>query len=775
MKSMANSTKSFKISSGLKNLIGKELITNEFVAIFELVKNSFDAHAKNVKIIFKDIYKNNSSIIICDDGKGMDIEDINNKWLFVAYSAKKDGTEDDNELKDYREKLKSKRGFAGAKGVGRFSCDRLAGHLNLITIKDKPDANIENIIVNWEDFEEDQNEEFFKIEVLHNTLESHNYDIEHGTILELNNLRDKWDRKKIFDLKKSLEKLINPNQQDDDFSIEIIVEEEKKIDNNKKDEYEKVNGFVKNTIFKVLEVKTIKINTQITEDGKYIITSLEDRGKLIYRLVELNPYNLLHSINIEIFYLNRSAKLNFKKIMGVESVNYGSIFLFKNGFRIFPIGDVGDDPFGIDKRKPQGYARYLGTREVIGRIEISGTNEEFKETTSRDGGLIKNDSHLMLEKAFYDRSLKRLEKYIVEIVKWGEPIKENGVIVRGALNPSDVKEEILKIIKKLSKAKDFVEIEYDDDFFNIIEERQDKSISREISDLTQTVLTTTNNPELHQGIEKIGKRFNELLSQREGYEEEISSKEIELVQKEEEIKDTQLELQRTSHQNYFLKSVSTLDFDNIVSLHHQIGIYSNDIDAQLFIWNRRINSGKEFDMEDVKKLLNNIDFLNKKIMAVSKFATKANFNLQSEKIEADMVLFIEDYIGNIYSMLSDNSLKIKINNRSNNEFITKFKPIELTIVIDNIISNSKKFRAHNLKIDMDVQNDILLITFIDDGEGLDKGINKHMQIFEKGFSTTSGSGLGLFHSKQILTELNGKIEVLTDISSGFGLLVEVRR
>ncbi|PGQ37437.1 ATP-binding protein, partial [Bacillus thuringiensis] len=101
----------------------------------ELVKNSFDAHAKNVKIIFENIYKHNARIVIYDDGKGMDIEDIKDKWLFVAYSAKKDGSEDEREINDYRDKLKSKRGFAGAKGVGRFSCDRLGSKLNMITIK----------------------------------------------------------------------------------------------------------------------------------------------------------------------------------------------------------------------------------------------------------------------------------------------------------------------------------------------------------------------------------------------------------------------------------------------------------------------------------------------------------------------------------------------------------------------------------------------------------------------------------------------------------------
>ena len=46
----------FRISSFLKDLIGRELITDEFVAVFELVKNSFDANAKTVKVIFEHQY-----------------------------------------------------------------------------------------------------------------------------------------------------------------------------------------------------------------------------------------------------------------------------------------------------------------------------------------------------------------------------------------------------------------------------------------------------------------------------------------------------------------------------------------------------------------------------------------------------------------------------------------------------------------------------------------------------------------------------------------------
>ena len=79
----------FKISSGLKNIIGRELITDKVIAIFELVKNSYDAGATKVDISFKDIYSENAIIEISDNGSGMNRQDIVDKWLFVAYSEKK--------------------------------------------------------------------------------------------------------------------------------------------------------------------------------------------------------------------------------------------------------------------------------------------------------------------------------------------------------------------------------------------------------------------------------------------------------------------------------------------------------------------------------------------------------------------------------------------------------------------------------------------------------------------------------------------------------------
>jgi HSP90 family molecular chaperone len=128
---MGNTLK-FRISSALKNIIGRDLITDDYIAIFELVKNGFDAHANRVDIYFENIYTSNPKIIIVDNGKGMNYDDLINKWLFVAYSAKKEGTEDDSY--DYRDSIYSKRFFAGAKGIGRFSCDKLGKVLYLETV-----------------------------------------------------------------------------------------------------------------------------------------------------------------------------------------------------------------------------------------------------------------------------------------------------------------------------------------------------------------------------------------------------------------------------------------------------------------------------------------------------------------------------------------------------------------------------------------------------------------------------------------------------------------
>src|ERR1035437_3550438 len=200
----------FRISSALKTIIGRELITDDFVAVFELVKNAFDAHAQNVEIRFEGLVTDEPKIIIKDDGKGMTGDDIDNKWLFVAYSAKLEGVEDNASgmPKDYRDKISTDRTFAGAKGVGRFSCDRLGRYLNLFT-RAKASGPCEHLRIDWQEFEQDSSKEFIDVAMERDSETKAPYGLVSGTVLEISGLREKWDREQLKRLRDSLRKLIN--------------------------------------------------------------------------------------------------------------------------------------------------------------------------------------------------------------------------------------------------------------------------------------------------------------------------------------------------------------------------------------------------------------------------------------------------------------------------------------------------------------------------------------------------------------------------------------
>ena len=153
---MGNSL-NFKVSTGLKSILGQDLITDDYVAVLELVKNSYDAGAKKVIITFE-----LDAIVIADNGKGMTLDDIRDKWLFIAYSAKKVPAES-----SYRDHLK--RHYAGAKGIGRMSCDRLGQTLIMETCHEG--GKLERLDIDWSLFEQDQNKEFAEIGLPHQTLD----------------------------------------------------------------------------------------------------------------------------------------------------------------------------------------------------------------------------------------------------------------------------------------------------------------------------------------------------------------------------------------------------------------------------------------------------------------------------------------------------------------------------------------------------------------------------------------------------------------------------
>ena len=551
----------FKISSALKDLVGKDLITSDNVAIFELVKNSYDAYANHVVITFS-----KNKITIADNGKGMSLSDLKDKWLFLGFSAKKDGTEDEvsDKQKSYRDKIR--RFYAGAKGVGRFSCDRL-GRLLTITTKTRDSLLAEQILVDWANFEVDQKIEFGNVDVEHRTLNVGNVfpDQEsHGTIIEIEDLHDEetpWTRKHILELKRSLQKLINPYSETNDFVIEIICERERKVDFQKLQDgvgfdRDIANGPLKNSITEILKLKTTQIDVKIS-DG-FVYTTLTDRGVDIYRIREHNiHFPLIKNATVSLSFLNRAAKYNFTRLMGIDSINFGSVFLFRNGFRILPFGETGDDSWGIDFRAQQGRARYLGSRDLMGRVDVTVEDvTELKEASSRDSGLIDTPMSRQV-KDLYKLCHKRLERYVVGVL-WGESFlrneyfknddvawnarKELQKVDKDSEDPSFIlhssfgsKIDFVRLVKTLTSDNNVEVLAYNSDLANFVTsslEPQDIKLQF-ISDL-ETIARRTGNQSLENSVEEAKRKIEEISRQKE--EAERKAAEAESRQREAEEK-----------------------------------------------------------------------------------------------------------------------------------------------------------------------------------------------------------------------------------------------
>ena len=717
----------FRISSGLKNIIGRDLITDDFIAIFELVKNSYDAHATKVLIEFENINTSKAIIRITDNGKGMNYDDLINKWLFVAYSAKKDGTEDI----DYRNKIQSKTFYAGAKGIGRFSCDKLGSKLILITKKDEENSKTEKIQVDWQNFEEDTKDEFINIGVNHSTLSENPSIFESGTLLEISNIRNdsEWNYEKLIRLKNSLSKLINPfeSNEERDFEIEIKADDYLEYDKKQESSNKKINGLVTNNLLNILNEKTIKIRSEISSNGKKLKTVITDNGIWLFTVISNNiSYPLLRDIFVELFYLNRSAKNKFTRTMGIRNTEYGSVFLYKNGIRVYPYGEPGADPFELDKRQQARLGDRLGTQQLIGRIEISGNNEDFKETTSRDGGLIKNQAYTELLEYFID-VIERLEFFWLSIYKYG-------IDTKGYIENDNLELKIIKSILKINSSENDLKIDYNPNLISLITDAQnDNENALTLIKSIEKIAEQSQNPTLFTKISKIKKALEDALTIADIAEEEIKEKDKELQEQEK--------------QNLFLKALKSQDFTELVSLMHHIGISSGIISNHLQILTYKIENNLPMNNEDLRRSISILNLENQKILSISRFATKANFKLNAENQRLDLVEFIVQYINNVaLSYLTGISIDFKVQNHTT--FLTTFKPLELTMILDNLINNSKKAKATKIKIEIEKHNQNLFVYFKDNGIGISKS-NKN-KVFKFGFTTTGGSGLGLTHIKETL-------------------------
>lgn len=677
----------FKVSSGLKDIIGKDLITNELVAIFELAKNGYDADATEINLIINS-YEN--YIIIQDNGKGMNRNDIENKWLFVAHSEKK-----------YSDKV-----YAGSKGIGRFSCDRLGTKLKLISHKDDEVSKLE---IDWGEFEKDSLIKFEELDVTYTSLDvvEDSFIQKSGTMLNISNLRDTWDLNRVNKVIEALQRLVNPFV--DDGKIKINV---KYISSSSG--IAELDEYIRNDIASVLDKKTIYIECYIKE--KEISISLYDKEKIIYSF-KIENNTILKDIYFKIFYMGFAAKYNFTKIMKMRPKDYGSIFLYKNNFRIFPYGEVDFDAFGLNLRKAQGYNRYLGHRELLGWINITDSENHFNEVTSRDRGFVTNSYTMELEKVYLELVHRPLESY-VQLINFGNSDIDE--------IETDDTEAIQKLIRRFKKYK-----------FTV------NPIVYEL-------------PKIAQPLEKKFELLDDVntsSSEKKEIQKNLKQAAVELRKENQEVKK---EKQKIDKENSRLKNEIEIKEKIILNkkparqdmLFHELGKAGKELTATL---QKMIRLMTPEEYEKFSDSIYKIRRTSDKLSSIKKQILRLNFESFSNLENIELKSYLKSYVDN----LIDDTVKLNVS-LGIGELYQSINVYDFGTLLDNLIINAQDRNAKDIHIFFDEDNKIM--HFTSDTGPID--IEPIENIFNIGVtSKRRGTGLGMYICQQICKDFNWEISV----------------
>jgi hypothetical protein len=377
----------------LFTILGQQLISNEVIAVIELVKNSYDADASKVSIRLDNIRdKQEGKIEIVDDGTGMDGDTLARAWLepatnFKTLSGKK-------ELSP-----RFKRLPLGEKGVGRFATDKLGEQLEVVTRKSNNETeSLLKLQSEW--FEADKYLDEIDAEIISRTP-AEIIQPPHGTIIRIGALRAVWKEKMVERLHFGLGRLLSPFADIGNFEIQLDCPD-----------FPLLSGKITNPIY---AKAPYKVKGRIDENGKigfyyneddlrydslveanpYFEVKENGRGSSKrggdYRKPECGPFKVQFYVwDLDIAGLKRAemdkvAKDLLKQTSGVS--------IYRNGFRIMPYGEMGDDWLDLNQRRVNNPTLNLSKNQIIGFVEITQEeNPKLQDKTNREGLIEEGDA-----------------------------------------------------------------------------------------------------------------------------------------------------------------------------------------------------------------------------------------------------------------------------------------------------------------------------------------------------------------------------------------------
>lgn len=388
---MEKQRKSFVPKARLIQILGEHLIKDATVGLLELIKNSYDADATWVEIEMYRLNKPNAKIIIRDNGSGMDDDTFLNKWMNPATGHKE-------KQKEVKQRTPLGRLPLGEKGVGRFATQQIGDHLRMIS---KMNISAEELIaeVDWTLFE-DYEKNLSEVEVEYTYEGATVFEQEKsGTILEISKLKSNWTESDIKRVSNTLKRMKSPFKGANDFQVRLqFIECPTGFDKYSDLELTDILDKAHYKLFGIVDSKGVmhfeydfnvpgleKVHREDQIDLKEFGVKSED--KLICGGFVVN----LHHYSKDRQWLQKSGivKKDIDELSGVS--------IYRDGMRILPYGEKGDDWLKLDNRRIQK-TDAIGNDTIIGLVEINQTeNLQLKDKTNREG-LIENTAYEQFEK-----------------------------------------------------------------------------------------------------------------------------------------------------------------------------------------------------------------------------------------------------------------------------------------------------------------------------------------------------------------------------------------
>lgn len=418
---MSVNTHNLKAKSHILTLLGEELIGNDSLAIFELVKNAYDADAENITVTFVDLNTPEQKIIIEDDGHGMNINTIQNVWLTIGTDFKRGVNR--------KESPKFGRVSFGNKGVGRLAVHKLA---TVITMETKTEGDLfsTKLTIDWKSLIESK-EYIQDLEVEIEDVSDIFFPKGHGTRVILSNLTTKnWTKKTLRDIVRKIESIKNPFNSFNDFNVEIICNDfHQEWIKDIKSSVDVLNESLYQFDFEIdlwSKKECIDFENELCEFrwsykfnppvqskiNKNIIEKNEKAGDEennnyfligdIFKDIQGNEFTNKFLRNIDLsgigkisgkFYvfnqnsniLNMSFGGQIGAVKGFIKANNG-VKVFRDHIRVYNYGEPFDDWLSLDLDKIQRTGDHFGKKVTFGFVELNLKDSQgLIEKTNREG------------------------------------------------------------------------------------------------------------------------------------------------------------------------------------------------------------------------------------------------------------------------------------------------------------------------------------------------------------------------------------------------------